>query len=81
MHAYLHFAPGLVVRPVTEQGYAILRGSTVVAHVWPDTGCDTEIVDCYVAFEFGRRENAVGLQMLRRGKLPVRLSYRIEKAD
>ncbi len=81
VHAYLHFAPGLVVRPVTEHGYAILRGSTVVAHVWPDTGCDTEIVDCYVAFEFGRRENAVGLQMLRRGMLPLRLSYRIEKAD
>lgn len=85
VRAYLHFAPDLAMRPiagqVAEQGYAVMRGDEIVARVLPDDDCDTEVFESYVAFEFGLRESAVGLCMLRRGKLPLRLSYRIERVD
>jgi uncharacterized heparinase superfamily protein len=81
VRSYLHFAPDLAVRPLAGQGFAVMRGDTIVARVLPDDSCETEIVKSYVAFEFGLRESAAGLRMLRRGKLPLRLSYRIERAD
>jgi len=81
VRSYLHFAPDLVVRPLEARGFAVMRGDTIVARIVPDDGCETEVVESYVAFEFGRRESAPTLIMLRRGKLPLRLSYRIEKPD
>ena len=80
MCSYLHFAPDLAVRPLEGQGFAVCRNDTLIATVLPDDSCETEILQGYVAFEFGLRQEAAGLRMLRRGKLPLKIGYRIERA-